>query len=84
MISINVPALGESITEGSLASWEKAVGDAVNVDDVIAIIETDKVTVDIKSSFAGKLTELLFEPDDTVRLVLSFLISKYDTFIRFR
>lgn len=48
-----VPALGESITEGSIASWSKAEGDRVNVDDVIVIVETDKVTVDIKSSHAG-------------------------------
>ena len=48
-----VPALGESITEGSIASWAKKEGDAVAVDDVIVIVETDKVTVDIKSTFAG-------------------------------
>jgi uncharacterized protein (DUF169 family) len=51
-----VPALGESITEGSIASWTKAVGDRVAVDDVIVIVETDKVTVDIKSTYAGVLT----------------------------
>lgn len=51
-----VPALGESITEGSIASWSKNVGDQVAVDDVIAIVETDKVTVDIKSTNRGILT----------------------------
>lgn len=48
-----VPALGESITEGSIASWNKSEGDSVAVDDVIVIVETDKVTVDIKSTNAG-------------------------------
>jgi 2-oxoglutarate dehydrogenase E2 component (dihydrolipoamide succinyltransferase) len=51
-----VPQLGESITEGEIASWCKEVGDSVAVDDVIAIVETDKVTVDIKSTHAGVLT----------------------------
>lgn len=60
-----VPALGESITEGSIAKWIKSVGDKVNVDDVIAIVETDKVTVDIKSIRSGVLTKQL--ATDTVR-----------------
>ena len=54
-----VPALGESITEGSIAKWSKNVGDRVNVDDVVVIVETDKVTVDIKSTNAGVLTAQL-------------------------
>lgn len=56
-----VPALGESITEGSIASWSKNVGDSVAVDDVIVIVETDKVTVDIKSTYAGVLTKKIAE-----------------------
>ena len=60
-----VPALGESITEGSIAKWVKSIGDKVNVDDVIAIVETDKVTVDIKSVRSGVLTKQL--ANDTVR-----------------
>lgn len=59
-----VPALGESITEGSIASWSKNVGDQVAVDDVIVIVETDKVTVDIKSANSGILMAKLAE--DTV------------------
>jgi acetyl/propionyl-CoA carboxylase alpha subunit len=61
----NVPVLGESITEGSIASWSKNIGDSVAIDDVIVIIETDKVTVDIKSTHDGILTAYL--ADDTVR-----------------
>ena len=59
LVTENVPALGESITEGSIASWTKAVGDKISVDDVIAIIETDKVTVDIKANYSGTLVEQL-------------------------
>ena len=51
-----VPALGESITEGSIAKWSKNIGDKIEVDDVIVIVETDKVTVDIKSTLSGILT----------------------------
>eukprot|EP00605_Chrysophyceae_sp_TOSAG23-4_P002563 GSChrysophyteH1.ASY1.ANO1.2828.1 assembled CDS len=51
-----VPVLGESITEGSISSWTKAVGERVEVDDCVVIIETDKVSVDIKSTVAGVLS----------------------------
>ncbi len=54
-----VPPLGESITEGSISKWMKSVGDKVNVDDVVVVVETDKVTVDIKSTSAGILTKQL-------------------------
>eukprot|EP01035_Chromulina_nebulosa_P017038 gene17038-22546_t len=60
-----VPALGESITEGTIASWTKKIGDKVNVDDVIAIVETDKVTVDIKSTLSGVLTNV-FATDNVI------------------
>ena len=59
----NVPALGESITEGTISSWSKQVGEAVALDDVIVIVETDKVTVDIKATNAGVLTAQLAEGD---------------------
>mmetsp|Transcript_31917 Transcript_31917/g.45949 ORF Transcript_31917/g.45949 Transcript_31917/m.45949 type:complete len:233 (-) Transcript_31917:37-735(-) len=54
-----VPPLGESITEGSIAKWAKIVGEKIAVDDVVVIVETDKVTVDIKSTLSGVLTQQL-------------------------
>jgi Biotin-requiring enzyme len=54
-----VPALGESITEGTIQKWMKNVHDHISVGDVVAVIETDKVTVDIKSTMAGVLVEKL-------------------------
>jgi 2-oxoglutarate dehydrogenase E2 component (dihydrolipoamide succinyltransferase) len=66
VVVVNVPPLGESISEGSIASWGKSVGSSVAVDDVIAVIETDKVTVDIKSPYSGQIVELLGEPSSTV------------------
>ena len=64
-----MPALGESITEGSIASWNKSEGDSVAVDDVIVIVETDKVTVDIKSTNAGIFIAKLAEENVSLILV---------------
>jgi len=54
-----VPTLGESITEGSIARWEKKEGDSISPDDVVVVIETDKVSVDIKANYKGVITKLL-------------------------
>lgn len=53
--AISVPSLGDSIVEGSLLEWRKKVGDAVAVDDVVCVIETDKITVEIHSDCSGIL-----------------------------
>ncbi|RYH05767.1 hypothetical protein EON65_43815 [archaeon] len=66
----NVPALGESITEGTIASWAKKVGDKVNVDDVIVVIETDKVTVDVKAAHAGVLTQQLAVDNVSIKFLI--------------
>ncbi len=58
---IKVPALGESVTEGTIAEWLKQPGDAVAVDEPIASLETDKVAVEVPSSVAGVLQELSVE-----------------------
>lgn len=62
-----VPAMGDSITEGSIAAVLKQPGDTVAEDDVIAQIETDKVTIDVKfTGKSGKISELLVAEGDTV------------------
>ena len=58
---VEVPALGESITEGTLAQWLKKPGEAVAADEPIASLETDKVSVEVPSPIAGVLTEQLVE-----------------------
>ena len=55
---VKVPTMGDSITEGTIVVWEKKVGDAVQQGDVVALIETDKVTVDIKAEMNGVITAL--------------------------
>ena len=65
---VTVPALGESITEGTLAQWLKKPGDSVAADEPIASLETDKVTVEVPSPAAGTLTETLVNEGDTVEV----------------
>lgn len=55
---VNVPIMGESITTGVLAQWMVKPGQAVKADDVVASIETDKVTVEVRSPYAGVVSEL--------------------------
>ncbi|MDX8388405.1 MAG: dihydrolipoyllysine-residue succinyltransferase [Ghiorsea sp.] len=66
MFEIKVPSLGESDTEATLISWLKDVGDEVEVDDIVAEIESDKITMEITATESGVLTEQKFEVDDTV------------------
>jgi len=63
---VQVPALGESITEGTLAQWLKKPGEAVKADEPIASLETDKVSVEVPSPVAGVLIEQLVEEGDNV------------------
>src|SRR4051812_48942082 len=63
---VQVPTLGESITEGTLAQWLKKPGEAVAEDEAIATLETDKVSVDVPSPVAGVLTEQLVKEGDNV------------------
>ena len=63
---VQVPTLGESITEGTLANWLKKPGEAVAADEPIAELETDKVTVEVPAPVGGILTEQLVNAGDTV------------------
>jgi 2-oxoglutarate dehydrogenase E2 component (dihydrolipoamide succinyltransferase) len=63
---VQVPALGESITEGTLAQWLKQPGEAVAQDEPIASLETDKVTVEVPSPVAGMLAEQVVKEGETV------------------
>src|SRR5262245_43528016 len=56
--NIVVPALGESVTEATVAKWTKAVGDPVQRDEPLLELETDKVTLEVYASAAGRLSEI--------------------------
>lgn len=61
-----MPTMGDSITEGSLNHWTKNIGESVAADEVVAVVDTDKVSVDINSPVAGVLAEVKAEPGDTI------------------
>ena len=63
---VEMPELGESVTEGTITSWLKEVGDTVEVDEPLLEVSTDKVDTEIPSPVAGTLVEVLYEVDDTV------------------
>ncbi len=63
---VTMPALGESVTEGTVTRWLKNVGDAVAVDEPLLEVSTDKVDTEIPSPVAGTLQEILVQEDDTV------------------
>lgn len=67
-VEINVPSMGDSVSEGTVATVTKKPGDVVKEDDVLAQIETDKVTMDVKytASTPGKVTDVLVKEGDTV------------------
>lgn len=64
--TIKVPQMAESISEGTLRSWSKQVGDTVEADEEVATIETDKIDVSVNAPTAGKIVKLLAKEEDTV------------------
>src|SRR6188768_2557793 len=65
---VNLPALGESVTEGTVTRWLKKVGDQVAVDEPLLEVSTDKVDTEIPSPIAGTLLEIKANEDDTVEV----------------
>ena len=63
---VKMPALGESVTEGTVTRWLKGVGDTVEIDEPLLEVSTDKVDTEIPSPIAGTLQEILVQEDDTV------------------
>ncbi|CAN5366296.1 hypothetical protein BH23ACT6_BH23ACT6_18310 [soil metagenome] len=65
---VSMPALGESVTEGTVTRWLKSVGDEVEVDEPLLEVSTDKVDTEIPSPVAGVLQEILADEDDVVEV----------------
>lgn len=63
---IKVPPLGESISEAVIARWTKSIGDQVEADELLAELETDKVTLEVNASATGILTEIICQEGETV------------------
>ncbi|MFT4305762.1 MAG: 2-oxoglutarate dehydrogenase, E2 component, dihydrolipoamide succinyltransferase, partial [Microbacterium sp.] len=66
--SVVLPALGESVTEGTVTRWLKNVGDTVEVDEGLLEISTDKVDTEIPSPVSGVIEEILVGEDETVEI----------------
>jgi pyruvate dehydrogenase E2 component (dihydrolipoamide acetyltransferase) len=66
--SVSLPALGESVTEGTVTRWLKQVGDTVAVDEPLLEVSTDKVDTEIPSPVAGTLLEIKAAEDETVEV----------------
>jgi 2-oxoglutarate dehydrogenase E2 component (dihydrolipoamide succinyltransferase) len=66
MSEVTLPALGESVTEGTVTRWLKKVGDTVAIDEPLVEVSTDKVDTEIPSPFAGTLTQIMVQEDETV------------------
>ncbi|MEC3852329.1 2-oxoglutarate dehydrogenase, E2 component, dihydrolipoamide succinyltransferase [Paenarthrobacter ureafaciens] len=66
--SVNLPALGESVTEGTVTRWLKQVGDRVEIDEPLLEVSTDKVDTEIPSPVAGVIEEILVAEDETAEV----------------
>ena len=66
LTEINVPTLGESVSEATVATWFKSVGDEVKQDEMVCELETDKVSVEVPSPVSGFLEEILVPEGDLV------------------
>jgi 2-oxoglutarate dehydrogenase E2 component (dihydrolipoamide succinyltransferase) len=65
-MDVLMPQLGETVAEGTVATWHKQEGDAVQVDEILADIETDKVSMEIPAPKAGTLKKILVQAGETV------------------
>src|SRR6476469_7933537 len=65
-VQITLPAMGESVTEGTVLEWRKQVGDRVEADEPIVEVSTDKVDAEVPSPASGTLTAIHAQADETV------------------
>ncbi|MGJ3239857.1 MAG: 2-oxoglutarate dehydrogenase complex dihydrolipoyllysine-residue succinyltransferase [Anaerolineae bacterium] len=77
MVEIVVPPLSESVVEATVAEWTKQVGDSVEVGDVLVVLETDKVALEVTAEQAGVLTEIIAAEEEDV--VAGQVLAKLDT-----
>ena len=67
-VEIRVPALGESVTEATVGQWFKKEGEAINADEPLVELETDKVTIEVPAPSSGTLSEISVNEGDTVEI----------------
>ena len=75
---LKLPKMGESVAEATLTAWLKEVGDAIELDEPVVEIATDKVDSEVPSEVEGKLIERLFDVDDVVQVGQTIAIIEVD------
>ena len=78
-VELIMPKMGESVSEATIISWTKEVGENIELDETIIEIATDKVDSEVPSTHEGKLIEKLFEIDDLVQVGQPFAIIEVDS-----
>tara|TARA_B100000902_G_scaffold392929_1_gene446190 strand:- start:26687 stop:28021 length:1335 start_codon:yes stop_codon:yes gene_type:complete len=73
-VELIMPKMGESVSEATIISWTKEIGEMIEMDETIIEIATDKVDSEVPSTHEGKLVEKLFNPDDVVQVGQPFAI----------
>lgn len=73
-VELIMPKMGESVSEATIITWSKNIGDLVELDETIIEIATDKVDSEVPSTHEGKLIEMLFNADDVVQVGQPFAI----------
>lgn len=72
--TVEMPQLGETVTEGTILRWAKQVGDSIAVDEVLVEISTDKVDTEVPSPVAGTIVEILVAEGDTVSVGVGLVV----------
>jgi 2-oxoglutarate dehydrogenase E2 component (dihydrolipoamide succinyltransferase) len=73
-VELIMPKMGESVSEATIITWSKNIGDMVELDETIVEIATDKVDSEVPSTHEGKLVQMLYEADDVVQVGEPFAI----------
>ena len=77
-VELILPKMGESVSEATIITWTKEVGEVIDIDDTIIEVATDKVDSEVPSTHKGKLIEQLFNTDDIVKVGQAFAILETD------
>lgn len=73
-----MPKLGESITEAAIITWFKNVGDTIEEDEMLLEVATDKVDSEVPSNVSGVIEEILFQPNDVIKIGETIAVIKVD------
>jgi len=68
IVEVQMPQMGESVTEGTVLEWHVAEGEAINEGDTLVEVSTDKIDAEVPAPASGVVTEILAQPDDTVKV----------------